>query len=116
MAVNVADDQIDTTCRAFLGLTVSCARCHDHKFDPIPTRDYYRLLSTFTTTVRSNIDVDIAPEKTKALRAVWTQQRDALSAEVAMLEAALQPAFDRWLAGGLDKAEPAMWTLLNRRS
>ncbi|MBV8879034.1 MAG: DUF1549 domain-containing protein, partial [Planctomycetaceae bacterium] len=37
------DDRVDTLCRSFLGLTVSCARCHDHKFDPIPTQDYYSL-------------------------------------------------------------------------
>jgi hypothetical protein len=40
-----------------LGLTLSCARCHDHKFDPLPTRDYYAMLSTFTTTTRMNVDV-----------------------------------------------------------
>jgi len=38
-----ADDRIDTLTRGFLGLTVSCARCHDHKYDPIPTQDYYSL-------------------------------------------------------------------------
>ena len=48
--LNIADDQIDATCRAFLGLTVSCARCHDHKFDPIPTRDYYALAGIFRST------------------------------------------------------------------
>lgn len=37
------DDRIDTLSRGFLGLTVACARCHDHKFDPIPTKDYYSL-------------------------------------------------------------------------
>jgi hypothetical protein len=37
------DDRIDTLCRGFLGLTAACARCHDHKFDPIPTKDYYAL-------------------------------------------------------------------------
>ncbi|HEU5118593.1 MAG TPA: DUF1549 and DUF1553 domain-containing protein, partial [Isosphaeraceae bacterium] len=47
------DDMVATTGTAFLGLTLGCARCHDHKFDPIPTRDYYRLASVFTTTVRS---------------------------------------------------------------
>ena len=41
------DDRIDTLSRAFLGLTVSCARCHDHKFDPIPTMDYYSLAGIF---------------------------------------------------------------------
>ncbi len=45
--LNVADDMIDATCRAFLALTVNCARCHDHKYDPIPTRDYYALTGIF---------------------------------------------------------------------
>ncbi len=44
---DVVDDQIDATCQTFLGLTVSCARCHDHKFDPIPTKDYYALAGIF---------------------------------------------------------------------
>ena len=48
--LNIADDQIDATTRAFLGLTVACARCHDHKFDPIPTRDYYALAGIFRST------------------------------------------------------------------
>jgi cytochrome c553 len=44
------DEQIDTIGRALLGLTVSCARCHDHKFDPIPTTDYYALAGIFYST------------------------------------------------------------------
>ena len=47
---DVIDDQIDVTSKAFLGLTVSCARCHDHKFDPILQRDYYSLASIFAST------------------------------------------------------------------
>src|SRR5206468_12878461 len=50
------DDVVRTLGTAFLGLTVGCARCHDHKYDPVPTRDYYRLLATFTKTVRSDVD------------------------------------------------------------
>ncbi|MDZ4857673.1 MAG: DUF1549 and DUF1553 domain-containing protein [Candidatus Hydrogenedentes bacterium] len=46
------DDMLSTTSVAFLGMTVSCARCHDHKYDAIPTRDYYRMLSAFATTKR----------------------------------------------------------------
>ncbi len=57
------DDMLATTSSAFLGLTVGCARCHDHKFDPIPTADYYRMLSTFTRTVRSNLDLDLDGKK-----------------------------------------------------
>jgi hypothetical protein len=45
------DDQIDTVTRSTMALTVSCARCHDHKFDPIPTTDYYALAGIFTSTV-----------------------------------------------------------------
>lgn len=41
------DDRVDTVTRALLGLTVSCARCHDHKFDPIPTSDYYSLAAAY---------------------------------------------------------------------
>ncbi len=44
------DEQIDAVTRSVLGLTVTCARCHDHKFDPIPTTDYYALAGIFTST------------------------------------------------------------------
>lgn len=47
---DVVDEQIDTTSKAFLGLTVACARCHDHKFDPILTTDYYALAGIFAST------------------------------------------------------------------
>ena len=49
-ALDLADEQIDTTTQAILGLTVSCARCHDHKSDPIPTADYYSLAGIFLST------------------------------------------------------------------
>jgi hypothetical protein len=48
--MDVVDEQIDVVTRAFLGLTVSCARCHDHKFDPIPQSEYYSLAGIFTST------------------------------------------------------------------
>ena len=50
MIYDTVDEQIDTTSKAFLGLTVACARCHDHKFDPILTKDYYSLASIFAST------------------------------------------------------------------
>ncbi len=48
--MDIVDEQIDVACRAVLGLTVSCARCHDHKFDPISTKDYYAMAGFFTNT------------------------------------------------------------------
>ncbi len=48
--LDMADEQIDVTSQAFLGLTVACARCHDHKFDPIPSRDYYAMAGIFNST------------------------------------------------------------------
>lgn len=44
---DIVDDQVDLTSRAFLGITLSCARCHDHKFDPLTTRDYYAMAGFF---------------------------------------------------------------------
>ena len=44
------NDKVDVTTKAFLGLTVGCARCHDHKYDPIPTKDYYRLAGVFASS------------------------------------------------------------------
>jgi mono/diheme cytochrome c family protein len=58
---NELDDMVATTGLAFLGLSVACARCHDHKFDPIPSEDYYRMAAVFTTTIRSEIDVAGGP-------------------------------------------------------
>ena len=48
--MDVVDEQIDVVSRAFLGVTASCARCHDHKFDPIPQSEYYALAGIFAST------------------------------------------------------------------
>ena len=50
MLYDVWDEQVDVTSRAFLGLTMACARCHDHKFDPILTKDYYSMVGMFAST------------------------------------------------------------------
>jgi hypothetical protein len=56
MLYDELDDIVSTTSQAFLGMTAGCARCHDHKYDPIPTRDYYRLTAIFR-----NIDREVKP-------------------------------------------------------
>ncbi len=55
---DVLDDRIDVVSRGLLGLTATCARCHDHKFDPIPQADYYSLYGVF----RSSIEPTLLPE------------------------------------------------------
>jgi len=50
MVMDIVDEQIEVTSKAFLGLTIACARCHDHKFDPIATKDYYALAGIFKST------------------------------------------------------------------
>jgi hypothetical protein len=57
LLVDVIDEQVDTIGKAFLGLTIGCARCHDHKFDPVPARDYYALAGILasTETIHGNL-------------------------------------------------------------
>lgn len=50
MLMDIVDEQIEVVGQALMGMTVACARCHDHKFDPIPTRDYYALAGIFRST------------------------------------------------------------------
>jgi mono/diheme cytochrome c family protein len=54
------DDRVDVTSRVFLGLTAGCAQCHDHKFDPIPTKDYYSLLGVFKSSEMT--EIPLAPK------------------------------------------------------
>ena len=115
------DDIVRTTGTTFLGLTIGCARCHDHKYDPIPTRDYYRMMSTFTTTVRSDMDVDFNPEATKAARAAFDAEQAKLVEARTKYETDQLPAkFDQWLSsqasGGRkppDAAKPPRWAVLD---
>lgn len=80
--VRFTDDQINTATKAFLGLTVSCARCHDHKFDAISQADYYALFGIFTAALPATVAVD-APGVLEAnrdhLATLKPQIREALA-------------------------------------
>jgi len=91
------DDTIDNVSKAMLGLTVACARCHDHKFDPIPTKDYYALYGIFGSTkypfpgsenVKRPSDFVplIAKEEAERLRAPFAEKLAAFDAEVAEIK------------------------------
>jgi len=60
MQNDIINDRIDVVTKGFLGLTVSCARCHDHKFDPIPTKDYYSLHGVFASCAEPSVEPVIA--------------------------------------------------------
>lgn len=95
------DDMIGTTTRAFLGLTVSCARCHDHKFDPIPQMDYYKLMAVFYPYI--NYDHPLAPkeqvEAYEAKKAAVEAKTAPLKREIAALEEPYRiKAFEQKLA------------------
>ena len=72
LSPEMQDDRVDATTRGFMGLTVACAQCHDHKFDPVPQSDYYSLLGIFANTNLS--EFPLAPkEQVDAFNAAKTK-------------------------------------------
>ena len=80
---DIIDERIDTTTKAFLGLTVACARCHDHKFDPIPIKDYYSLHGIFASTVEPlhHPTIAAASKTAVAARSDFTKRLNQLQDE-----------------------------------
>jgi mono/diheme cytochrome c family protein len=74
------DDRVEVTGKAFLGLTVACAQCHDHKFDPIPTKDYYSMLGVFTST--ENGEFPLAPPEVVKLYKERKETHEAAQARL----------------------------------
>ena len=114
LRMDVVDEQIDTIGKAFLGQTIGCARCHDHKFDPIPTRDYYALagiLRNVKTLEHANVSMwlelplPVPPEQERT----YKQQEEAvavLEAQIKQVRADLK-AKGKPLLAGLGRAIPA---------
>ena len=86
------DDIVNTVGLSMLGLSVGCARCHDHKFDAIPQRDYYRMVAAFTTTVRSEVDLEIDREATVAARAAHAAEHQPLVEALRKYEGEMLPS------------------------
>jgi hypothetical protein len=108
------DDMVSTMGSAMLGLTIGCSRCHDHKFDPIPTLDYYRLASAFTATVRSDIDVAVPMEPGAAK--VFEEQLDELLAQrTAFEKTQLVARLKTWATenAGDPKEKMSLWNVMN---
>lgn len=81
---DVIDDQIDTVSRGLLGLTVACARCHDHKYDPITTKDYYALYGVFASSEKPIelpvIDTSVQSPEARAFEETLKPKREELKA------------------------------------
>lgn len=108
LRMDIVDEQLDTIGKAFLGQTIGCARCHDHKFDPIPTRDYYAMAGILrnTRTVR-HANVSKWIEMPLPLEPDEEQVFAKVDAEVAAIEARMAPmreAMKSALASADDKA------------
>ena len=71
---DIIDDRIDVVSRGVMGLTVTCARCHDHKFDPVPTADYYSLYGVFASSVEpDDLPIIGEPKEAAAFQAFQTE-------------------------------------------
>ncbi|HTI49921.1 MAG TPA: PSD1 and planctomycete cytochrome C domain-containing protein [Planctomycetaceae bacterium] len=111
------DDMLSTVGSAMLGLSIGCARCHDHKYDPIPQRDYYRLLSTFTTTVRSEVELDLDPEGYKRAKAAFDTEHEPFAAALKKFEAEQLPQrFEAWEKNGVGDRAKFPWIVLDPNS
>jgi hypothetical protein len=113
------DDMLGTTGLAFLGLSVGCARCHDHKYDPIPMKDYYAMAATFATAIRSEADVEFDSGEHDAKVASWQDKHEELKRDLETYrKSRLAPAFAAWLQQptDLDAVAAGSWQVLEPRS
>ena len=117
------DERVDATTRGFMALTVACAQCHDHKFDPIPTRDYYSMLGIFSNT--SLHETPLVPkEEVAAWQAKKKRADDAekalnefVAAQSQQLAEILAARASKYLMGtpGLDSDTQASWSAYLKR-
>jgi hypothetical protein len=109
---DMLDDVVSTTGQVFLGMTLGCARCHDHKGDPISQKDYYSFLSFFagiSDVVRNDPQANLTEIMTPPERALYQDALAAKERERARLEAGLREigeAFERAVAGDPRRGEP----------
>src|SRR6185369_16355239 len=84
---DIINDRIDVVTKGFLGLTVSCARCHDHKFDPIPQKDYYSLHGIFASCKEPDIEPVISTIPNSPEYRDYYEKRMALQAQEQEIQA-----------------------------
>ena len=106
VAAIYAKDRVDTTAAVWLGLTVGCATCHDHKFDPITQKDFYSLAAFFRNTTQKTLDgnvfdpgpvVTVRTPEDDALWAQLSRQEDATEEALAEARSQAEVGFNKWL-------------------
>jgi len=112
-AADELDDRVDTLCRGLLGLTVSCARCHDHKFDPISTHDYYALAGVFASTQYQ--EAPLAPREAVQRQEALLTHLKALEKQLADAQAGAARKLGESFASQTAKYAVAAWKLRQRR-
>ena len=101
------DDIVHTMGTSMLGLTIGCARCHDHKYDPLPISDYYRLVSCFSETGFQNHAHDPNPSKTRAEKKKFDTAHQKLVASRTKFEQEILPSrLADWLASREEPGDP----------
>ncbi len=111
MRMDIVDEQIDTVGRVFLGMTFGCARCHDHKFDPIDTADYYGLAGIFKSTRTMDTYTKVAKWHEHPLKSAEATQMQAdyeaqVAAKKMAIETTVKSADEALQASLLDGAIP----------
>ena len=99
----IVENQIDTLAKAFQGLTVSCARCHDHKFDAISTADYYALFGTLASSRQSQVIIDAPEVKDNGMAAMQSAKQQMKSRLLTLWKDDVKneaAAMQKWLQAG----------------
>ena len=108
------DDMTRTVGTTMLGLTLGCCRCHDHKYDPLPVNDYYSVAATFTTTVRSDYDINLDPVTHREALAKHEAAGAPLKEALAKFEKdELSARFDEWHKSQATPVAPTGWAILD---